>query len=85
MDLQGQSEYIAFVDECGDHSLTKIDRDFPVHDKRKNIVGIQLADLCAHPSARHILKPDQPNRAYDVVRRHLHDGGGRQRGWKVFP
>ena len=24
------SRYIAFLDECGDHSLDKIDRDFPV-------------------------------------------------------
>ena len=30
LNQQGQSEYIAFIDECGDHSLTKIDRDFPV-------------------------------------------------------
>lgn len=37
------------------------------HDKRKNIAGIQLADLCAYPSARHILNPDQPNRAYEIV------------------
>ncbi len=60
---------------------------FPLefHDKRKNIVGIQLADLCAHPSARHILKPDQPNQAYDIVKEHIYEGGGRVRGWKVFP
>ncbi|HDY65025.1 MAG TPA: DUF3800 domain-containing protein [Phycisphaerae bacterium] len=30
LDQQGQSKYIAFIDECGDHSLTKIDRDFPL-------------------------------------------------------
>ena len=27
---QGTSEYIAFLDECGDHSLRHIDKDFPV-------------------------------------------------------
>lgn len=26
----GTSKYIAFVDECGDHSLDKIDHDFPI-------------------------------------------------------
>ena len=26
----GQSEHLAFPDECGDHSLTKIDKDFPI-------------------------------------------------------
>jgi hypothetical protein len=55
------------------------------HDKLKNIAGIQLADLCAHPSARRILRPRQSNRAYDVVRGHIYHGGGRVRGWKVFP
>jgi len=54
-------------------------------DKRKNIAGIQLADLCAHPSARRILKSDQPNRAFDIVEKHIYEGGGRVRGWKVFP
>ena len=60
---------------------------FPLQfqDKRKNIVGIQLADLCAHPSARHILKPRQPNQAFDVIREHIYRGGGTVRGWKVFP
>ncbi len=60
---------------------------FPLqfHDKRKNIAGIQLADLCAHPSARHILKPDQHNRAFEVVKKHIYEGSGRIRGWKIFP
>jgi len=29
-EIQGQSRYIAFLDECGDHSMEKIDRDFPI-------------------------------------------------------
>lgn len=60
---------------------------FPLQfqDKRKNIAGLQLADLCAHPSARHILRPKQPNQAFDVISRHIYRGGGNVRGWKVFP
>jgi hypothetical protein len=27
---ESQSECMAFLDECGDHSLTKIDKDFPI-------------------------------------------------------
>lgn len=53
-------------------------------DKRKNIIGLQLADLCAYPSARQILKPAQKNRAFDVIQRHLYNGGT-VKGWKVFP
>ena len=52
--------------------------------KRDNIAGIQLADLCAHPCARHILKPKQQNRACDIARQHVYGKEG-IRGWKVFP
>ena len=54
-------------------------------DKRTNIAGVQLADLCAHPSARHMLRPSQPNQAYDVIKTHLYRGPGSVSGWKVFP
>jgi len=53
-------------------------------NKKKNICGLQLADLCAYPSARHILKPEQPNRAFEVVKEHIYDGGN-VKGWKNFP
>lgn len=53
-------------------------------DKRKNIVGLQLADLCAYPSARHILKPDQNNRAFDCLQPHVYERGS-VKGWKIFP
>lgn len=39
--------------------------------KACNSVGLQLADLAAHPVARHVLAPDQPNRAFDVVEKKL--------------
>jgi hypothetical protein len=62
-------------------------RSFPLqfHNKLKNIAGIQLADLCAHPAARKILKPNQPNRAFDIVHKHLNRDGEKITGWKVFP
>lgn len=52
--------------------------------KSDNIAGTQLADLCAHPAARKILKPDQPNQAYDIIARHLYRRDA-VTGWKVFP
>lgn len=51
--------------------------------KQDNIAGIQLADLCAYPIARYVLGPDQPNRAYKVVRDHFFKDGAY--GLKVFP
>ncbi len=53
-------------------------------NKFDNIAGIQLADLCAHPCARHILMPKQSNRAYDIVKDKIYRYKG-VAGWKVFP
>lgn len=52
--------------------------------KQDNIAGIQLADLCAHPVARHVLKPQQPNRAFDVLQDHFYKAKN-VHGLKVFP
>ncbi len=43
-------------------------------DKKTNSGGLQLADLMARPIGRHLLKPDQKNRAYDVLRSKLYRG-----------
>jgi len=40
--------------------------------KSDNIAGLQVADLCAHPCARKMLNPDQPNRAFDIVYSHIY-------------
>lgn len=39
--------------------------------KSVNSNGLQLADLTARPIALRTLRPDQPNRAYDVIRTKL--------------
>ena len=51
--------------------------------KKHNIAGIQIADLCAHPCARYILKPEQDNRAYDIVSSKMYSN--KISGLKVFP
>lgn len=35
--------------------------------KQINSAGLQLADLTARPIGRHVIKPGQPNRAYDLI------------------
>ena len=52
--------------------------------KKNNILGVQLADLCAHPCARHILNPERTSRAFEVARKHVYAGKGGG-GWRVFP
>lgn len=58
----------------------------PISFRRKhdNIAGIQLADLCAHPVARHVVKPLEINQAFEVVKPHFYSAGSVQ-GFKVFP
>lgn len=57
-------------------------------DKRENTIGLQLADLIAHPIGRHVLRPAQPNRAFDVLKpKLLARAPGSYVGWglKIFP
>jgi hypothetical protein len=58
----------------------------PISFRRKqdNIGGIQMADLCAHPTARHLLKPDINHQVFEVVRPHIYTSGNIN-GLKVFP
>jgi len=56
-------------------------------DKKSNSVGLQIADLVARPIGMAILKPDQSNRAVDVLKHKLLKKVGRIDGWglKKFP
>jgi hypothetical protein len=49
-------------------------------DKRANIAGLQVADLAAYPCARHILKPEQPNQAYEIIRKKIYENGNVRAG-----
>jgi hypothetical protein len=53
-------------------------------DKRANIAGLQMADLAAYPCARSILKPEQKNHAFDIIKNKIYQSG-KVKGWKVFP
>lgn len=57
-------------------------------DKKHNSAGLQVADLLAHPIARHVIDPSQHNRAYAVVEPKFRRSAlGRIEGYglKVFP
>jgi len=57
-------------------------------DKRQNLAGLQLADLVCHPIGRHMLKPEQRNRAYEVVEKKFRRSGAGKlegHGLKTFP
>lgn len=53
--------------------------------KKDNIIGLQVADLIAYPIARHVLNPDAPNPAYDVIRDKIYSYKGAVLGMKIIP
>lgn len=57
-------------------------------DKKCNSTGLQIADLIVRPIGRYVLKPDQPNRAFEIVRKKLRtnaQGVMDGFGLKIFP
>jgi len=62
--------------------------DIVFADKKSNSSGLQIADLVARPIGLHILKPEQQNMAYEVVKEKFYkDKNGSEDGWglKCFP
>lgn len=51
--------------------------DIVFADKKVNSAGLQLADLVARPVGLSVLRPDQPNRAFEVLKRKFFCSGGR--------
>lgn len=81
---------LAFRRVCDGDNRSK--RPYPfsivVADKRCNSEGLQLADLVARPVGLHVLRPTQPNRAWDVLQTKLYRGrfgNVHGNGLKVFP
>lgn len=57
-------------------------------DKRCNSAGLQITDLIARPIGRKILKPEQQNRAYEIIEKKFRrNSKGNLNGWglKLFP
>jgi hypothetical protein len=63
-------------------------RQFPFEPvfahKQNNSAGLQVADLVARPIGRHIIKPDQQNRAYNILKKKFYRGPNGS-GLKIFP
>ena len=86
------SDYVVYVDESGDHSLERIDLDYPVF-VLANLTGLQLADLVARPIGLNCIRPEQANQAFDVLKNKFFCAGGRDRvgqgyqniGLKIYP
>lgn len=62
--------------------------EFLTADKKTNSSGLRLADMVARPIGLHILRPDQANRAVDILLEKLRRSPkGEVKGWglKILP
>jgi len=53
-------------------------------DKKANSPGLQLADLVARPIGLHVLRPEQTNRAFEVLTKKFFCSGGRENAGEGF-
>lgn len=62
--------------------------EFLCVSKQANSSGLQLADMVARPVGLHVLRPEQPNRAWDMILPKVRSSpSGNIIGWglKIFP
>ena len=63
-------------------------KKFEFNFKKDNIVGLQVADLCAYPLARHLLNSEEPYIPFMIIEKKIYcDKEGEYDGWglKLFP
>lgn len=80
----------AFDDICSrpEYQTAHLPFRLEIAHKRVNSEGLQLADLTARPMGLQVIRPDQSNRAWDVLETKLHrnsTGEINGYGFKVFP
>ena len=54
-------------------------------DKKTNSAGLQLADMVARPIGLSVLRPDQPNRAFDILRKKIYKRNSVEEELFVYP
>jgi len=63
-------------------------KKFEFNFKKDNIVGLQAADLCAYPLARHLLYREEPYIPFMIIEEKIYcNKEGKYDGWglKLFP
>ncbi len=65
--------------------LRQYAKSFTFLPKRANVIGLQVADLVAYPVTRHLLNPDEPNMAYEVIKDNIYTVNNKQIGIKLLP
>jgi hypothetical protein len=79
-DRELELEFRRICDGHGSHSQG---RQLPFNivfaDKKTNLAGLQLADLVARPIGLNHLRPTQPNKAFEILKKKFFCNGGRSK------
>jgi hypothetical protein len=61
--------------------------DLSFNPKSQNVIGLQIADLVAHPIAMKILYSNRKNKPFDILRKKIHSKNNKiiNCGLKIFP
>lgn len=65
--------------------VNKCNPTFTFKNKKKNINGLQLADLVAYPIARYVIEPNRANPAFDVLEPKIYRTNGGLDGLRIYP
>ena len=87
-DAELELEFRRICDRSNYHGDAMDCFDIRFVEKTANSSGLQISDLIARPIGLHELRPEQQNRAFDIIKRKFRAGGeGRCRGYglKSFP
>ncbi len=87
-----QKRYNRLLDKGSRHitpeSFKKRCQKMEFRKKKQNDCGLQIADMCAYPVARHIINPNEPYPTYDLVEKKFRkskSGSFVGYGLKIFP
>jgi hypothetical protein len=72
----------------GNYENAQLPLELVFADKKSNSVGLQVADLVARPIGLKILRPEQTNRAYEILEGKVYrndKGDHKGCGLKTFP
>jgi hypothetical protein len=67
------------------HDFKSIHFDLKFVSKKANVLGHQIADLCAYPIARRVIDPKKSQAAFQIVQAKFIERPGWRHGFKIFP
>jgi len=84
-----QSFYAQLLDKgtywISSERLKNMAKSFTHVSKKANAIGLQIADLVAYPITRHLLDPNEPNLAYEIIKDSIYTQNNKQIGIKIVP